>query len=250
MNLKKSAADIKKEKDDMVSSKLPILRYLKYQDELKFKIGDILVKKSSYEDENGKIIWETETDQIGIPVQYVYIFENEVGVGYVKRLKPDGSGPTRATAICIARFDAGEHRFVLDPGYAEHLLLGEGDYQYHKDRERLTTFRNEAIEKNKQLLIDTSHKASCIVWWKSLKIGDTIYVGYGPDDVGDTVFKILSIGKDHKKLEMETIYDANGVFDPSWSNLGQKENWSRTNFVAAWDAISTKKPYSLKEDGV
>src|SRR5206468_3542273 len=63
------------------------------------------------------------------PKKFVYVYENELGIGYVKQLKADGSGFT-SYMCCMANIDPAYTRFTIDPEYADHLLLSDGEQEF------------------------------------------------------------------------------------------------------------------------
>jgi hypothetical protein len=251
MIVKKTPGDSKKEKLDLERN--VILRFLANQDYYKFKPGDILVKKEAEYQNDNTIKWVTEENwKSETPQKYVYAFENELGIGYVKVLKNDGSGP-KGQALCMATFDPKHTRFTLDPGYADHLLVGEGEYKYNEDIERIISYRKEAIEKNKKLVIDTTTSVGAKRWWKSLKVGDLIYsdIDYSSTDeeefaatLGIDVFKVLSMSKDRRWIEFEVIDSDFGSDNGEIFKMGRDEF-----FDDGCRIVSMAKPFPLKEDG-
>ena len=110
-------------------------------------------------------------------MKFMYVFENELGIGYIKQLKVDGSGLTN-TVQCVANLDPRYTRLSLDPEYAEHMLLGEGEFDYSKEYHARKAYREEAIAKNNKLLIDIADDDRAYSWASSLKKGDEFYIGY------------------------------------------------------------------------
>jgi hypothetical protein len=240
MNLNKTAMDKSIEKRDLEKDKTMI--FLANMDSAKFKVGDILIKKClirGYDDDESK--WIVEIDENDLPVMYVYAFENKLGVGYVKQLNPDGTGPSRSKPIPMTKIDLSENKFELDPGYAEHLLLGEGEYKYNERHERILRFREEALNKNKALCIPSDIK-NYRAWWKTLKVEDTLYVGDMSSDLGRDVFKVIKVGKNSTKITFEAIkgyyYDFGDIF-----TMGV------TLFREEFGHVSMTKPFPLTEDG-
>ena len=255
MNLKKSTLDIKKEERDLEA--LQVLRFLSHQDSFKFNVGDILIKKTVNWDEN-KPIFETDLDEVGAPIKYVYAFENNLGVGYIKALKKDGQGPSKS-AVCLAKFDPRNTRFALDPHYADHLILGEGEYKYNAQHEYMKTYRNEAMEKNKTLLINAMSDKDTLAWWRAIKVGDLIYCGahytddYDPvndvetfsvEDINTEVWEAMAISKNHGKITLKLVRDADNTFD-----AGEEWAISRRNLLEE-RIVAKCKPFPYKEDNL
>ena len=91
MKYEKTQEDIRREQDDLRSS--PIMRFLRNRDAFKFKVGDVLIKQTAnrwLDSDDSK--WKTDTHIVGTPKKYLYAFENELGIGYIRQFKTDGSG--------------------------------------------------------------------------------------------------------------------------------------------------------------
>lgn len=238
MKLTKTKIDEKRLADDLWKDRIMV--YLANADKLKFNVGDILIKQTNYGDDE-QPEWTTETDGAGCTVQYVYAFENELGVGYVKRLKNDGSGPCKKQPEAITKFDPRVNKFILDPDYADHLILGEGEFDYSAKSKRQIEFRKEALEKNEKLCLKFKKPSDAKTWWQSLKIGDIIYVGTDLESLGDDVLEVIKIKKN--KITMRVIAT-------EWDEVGEEYDYSRTAFIEHHDFISMEKPYPLSEDKV
>jgi hypothetical protein len=182
----KTADDLKKEKGDLEN--IPTLRYLRHQDSYKFNIGDVLIKQVSYGGYGTTPEeWRTErSSSTGAPTKFMYVFENELGVGYIKQLKIDGSGFTN-TLHCVASLDPLCTRLSLDPEYVDHMLLGDGgDFQYNREYVDKKSFRQEAITRNKKLLVNVTSAKKRLEWVHQLKVGDTFWAAYRWDTVTTT----------------------------------------------------------------
>ena len=122
----------------------------------------------------------------------MYAFENSFGIGYLKQLKVDGSGFTNAL-IFTANFDPETVRFMLDPDYVDHLLVGEGEFQYNKEYLDKKTYKADAIEKNKAILLRTGNYKVRSRWMKSLKPGDVFWAGRGIEDMVRSKYTVLKL---------------------------------------------------------
>ena len=83
LKYEKTHSDRAREVSDIRRS--PIMRFLKHQDYFKFNIGDVLVKQRRFTLNSE---WETEV-VVGVNTakKFMYVFENELGIGYVKQLR-------------------------------------------------------------------------------------------------------------------------------------------------------------------
>lgn len=194
----------------------PIMRFLKNRESYSFNVGDILIKQhkrwSDESDESDE--WITESNSpTGAPKKYMYVFENELGIGYVKALKVDGSGFTRALT-CITTVDQEHNRFVLDPDYVDHMILGEdGGFTYNEAYKAKKAFRDEAIAKNKKLLVKVTNPKKLVEWYNGLKVGDKVWYGTSYEQLARQYCIITSIDEipvkklDQYRLDLLKRYD-------------------------------------------
>src|ERR1035437_5962556 len=155
-----------------------IMKFLKQQENFKFNIGDILIKQTRYGDDT----WKTETTSLEAPKKYMYVFENELGIGYIKQLRVDGSGFTTLLQ-CTANFDYDYVRLTLDPDFVDHMIIGEEEFQYNQEYVNKKNFRKDAIAKNRKLLIGTQSFKKRLAWFHGLKIGDKFWYGDNFDEL-------------------------------------------------------------------
>jgi len=195
---KKTKADSDRERLDLERS--PVMRFLKHQDHFKFNVGDILIKQTKQyiygknaqlmDDED---LWKTETiTGVSAPKKFVYVFENELGIGYLKQLRVDGSGFT-SQLICTVNFDPANTRFKLDPDFVDHMLVGEEDFQYNTEYLTKKAFRNEAIKKNTKLLVNTRSAKQRHKWYDGLKPGDVFWWGDTFDDLITDKYEVVNV---------------------------------------------------------
>lgn len=249
---KKTAADDVREKSDLERS--PIMRFLKHQDYYKFNVGDILVKqtRSNYLRDD----WVTEKNVVGSPRKYVYVFENELGIGYIKQLKVDGTGFT-TNLICTANFDPHFTRFMLDPDFVDHLLTGGGDdFQYNKEYIEKRTFRQEAIEKNTQILVNTRSAKKRYAWFHSLKVGDVFWFGDTFDILVESKFEVSSIEDSPKENCPRHVLERLDSLDLKYfdryrtivaANLRGAGSMSLTADYFTWTRVTMQEPFPLKD---
>lgn len=185
LDYKKTPEDLARERSDLNTS--PIMRFLKNRDQYTFNIGDILIKETRW-DSKGK--WEISKTAIGGIKKYMYVFENELGIGYIKQLKVDGTGFT-TNISCVANYDPETVRLSLDPDYADHLLIGENEFNYNDDYLRKKEFRQEAIKRNRSLVVNTRNEETRMAWYHSLKDGDTIWASWKLDDLHAEKYKVV-----------------------------------------------------------
>ena len=248
--------DISKENRDSRDNQT--VRFLKYQEAFRFNIGDIVIMQYNY---NGHQ-WNTKTTSGGTdaPVKYMYVFENEVGIGYIKQLRANGKGFTTIT-ICVADLNPLNVRLILDPELVDHLLLGDAneEFDYSRIHAQRTAFRKEATEKNKKLLKDLSTPELRVEWFYSLKKGDKVWMGYDWNSVVNNMQEVTEIfevpRKEWSHIEKNPIAGTvEGQLIKSYRHVTfkGKNGWERR--YAIMDVSTLKvmnsKPWSLKDDSL
>jgi hypothetical protein len=265
MKLTKTKADQEKEERDLQNDSA--LVFLANLEAFKFKVGDILLLMlySPEEDEGDepKITWEIEKDNIGAPIKYVYAFENKLGVGYIKKLDNSGKGPTKAQPICVTKIAEQGSRLVLDPDYAEHLLInGEEEFEYNARHKAYKIFRDEALKKNETIAIQTTEgdplydfDAGALTkqykqFWKTLKVGDTVYAdddGSNTDIAifGHMTYEVTAITKNRSSITFKVIKDIGG-----YNDFGDEFKFGRDKMAQNHSYVGTQRPYPLTEDNI
>ena len=192
LKYEKTASDSAREKSDLERS--PIMRFLKHQEYYKFNIGDILVKQRRFTHLDA---WKADViPGVNSPKKFMYVFENELGIGYLKQLRVDGSGFT-SDIICTANFDPDTVKFTLDPDFVDHMLIGGEEFEYNSEYLNKKAFREEAIKKNTKLLVKTRNK-----WISSLKEGDVFWAGWSFDNLCDQKYKVKERISDESPLKV------------------------------------------------
>ena len=178
------------------------MRFLKNQDSFKFRVGDVLIKQTRWTLTNQ---FKTEViPGVNTPKKFMYVFENELGIGYIKQLRVDGSGFT-TTLVCTANFDPDFVRFQLDPDFVDHVLIGDEDFQYNREYINKKSFREEAVKKNMKLMIRTHSTAKRLHWLANLKPGDVFWAGKTLDDMIQHKYTVVHGVSDTLPLTIEVI---------------------------------------------
>ena len=234
MSLKytKTKDDVSVEKRDLKYS--PIMRYIKNQEALRFNVGDILIKQSKW----GNNDWETSKTGIGAPKKYMYVFENELGVGYIKQLKVDGSGFT-SQLQCVANFDCDYTRLVLDPEYVDHMLIGEDEFKYNTQHAYKKIFRQEAISKNRKMCLNAKAKNT---WLKEqVKVGDKFWYCTSIQNLIDYPYEVVKVTR--------SVPIGAGFFTLPYINVrdsqGSTRQWDENNIM--YGKLSLTRPYPLED---
>lgn len=160
----------------------PVLRYFNNKNKVKFNIGDILIKKTK-NPWNTEAPWHVETihNRSGLPRRYVYVHEDEHGVGYLKRLKVT-DGKLGQELITTTNIDYDNVIFEVDPLYLESIMLGDGTFDI-KALQRVENKRKQDIEEFNVKICEhlkTLHDIN--EWLKVRPMGETFYIDYGRED--------------------------------------------------------------------
>jgi hypothetical protein len=205
--MKLELTDSDKKKFEAEATFNPVIRYLKNQDNLRFNIGDILIREtltSKFNPHSGS--WDsaawcisTVSSVSNAPKKFMYVYENEYGVGYIKQLKASGDGFTDYYA-CLANTDPTNTRYKVDPDYADHMLINgnSDDYKpseaFEEDKKR----RLEIKEYNKSLLRKVGNHKEVNDLMDSLKVGDQLWWGW---DIYSAANKPYTVKTTAKKVE-------------------------------------------------
>lgn len=235
----------------------PILKFLKHQDEHQFQPGDILIRMLKSGDE-----WKAEvaSSTTNAPKKYLYAFENELGIGYIKQYKTDGK--LNDVAKCLTSFDLSYGKFVLDPEYADHIIInGDEEFKPTSSFKEKKKFRDRAIANNKKIVLPKD-RASMEVWMNQLKVGDTFYYGYNIPDMVDQKYEVIDIeditveGLDYyqmdsakRKLGLSSLDKVRRIklklLKHRWHNVGNISKMWLNDLINR--SITQKEPFPLAE---
>lgn len=181
-----------------------VLKHLRNLSFYKFAIGDVLIREEKFQkyDGTGAAEWKVYIADCKIPYKYVYVFENELGVGYIRRLSVNGRKFVERP-ICITEFDPDRTRFLLDPEYADHMLLSSENEEFDtKSRYNEIKKKREQINrKNKKLRVQIDSVEQAIAWFKTLKIGDQVWVSGAINDIAKEPFFVFNIDMNYISLK-------------------------------------------------
>ena len=145
-------ANEKKQLDNAVKENI-VHKWLANKEVMKFEIGDVLLKyRRGYNpDMHGNYEWKPENimSDLKMPQRYVYIFEDEFGIGYVKPLKVS-DGKLGKELLCMTEFDWTHVRFQVDPEYAEHVLL-DSEFDIKDQHKKSMQGRKQVTKMNRKI---------------------------------------------------------------------------------------------------
>lgn len=175
-----TADDIKLMERDMLTNRT--LKHLKHVSFYKFTVGDVLIREDLY-GHTGSEQWKPKMAECGLPYKYVYVFENELGVGYIRRLSVNGRKFVESP-VCVLEFDPAQTRFVTDPEYADHIIFSQDGEEFDaKSRYDEIKRKREAMNrKNKKLRVPIKDETEAENFLKQLTVGQQFWLGNGQKD--------------------------------------------------------------------
>lgn len=129
-----------------------VRRWFINRDKMKFEIGDIIVKHTRrWSRDTGTDVWTIENinSDNKMAQRYVYVFEDEYGIGYMKQLRV-ANGSLGKELFCMTDFDFDYTRFEVDPEYAEHVLL-DAEFDIKKIHKQSLAARKIIIKMNRKI---------------------------------------------------------------------------------------------------
>jgi hypothetical protein len=247
---------------DMTTDKT--LKHLRDLSFYKFSIGDVLVRRDrhrKWDNGNDSYEWKTSIAQCGLPHKYVYVFENELGVGYIRRLSVNGRKFVDRP-ICVTEFDPDQVKFELDPEYADHMLLSheDDDFDTKSRYDEVKRKREQINRKNKKLALVMPDEAAAIDWMSKLKVGDHFWYGYSVTNISKDPFYVHEISLVEPpgfKQQYSTAYYM-PRFEPNIKVSTQAPNGSNTPQPAGYNNtlgvgqlmryhIFTQRPFFVEE---
>lgn len=187
MKYEQTPEDLKIIEHDLKTNRT--LQHLRDINYFKFSVGDVLIREDKYGD-----TWKVKTAHCGLPYKYVYAFENDLGVGYIRRLSVNGRKYVE-NPICVVYFDPLTTRFSLDPSFANHILLsGEDDAfdtksEYAEAKKR----REQMHRKNKKMAEPITNEADAMVFLKKIKVGDQFWWGWNASSISKNPVYVTDI---------------------------------------------------------
>lgn len=167
--------DEQKQLDQAVKNN-QVRKWLAVRDTLKFEVGDVLIKlfrRGGYNDE--KVTWVPENiaSDTKMAQRYVYIFEDEMGIGYFKKLRLS-DGTLGKEMFSITDFDFDSTRFEVDPEYAEHTLL-DAEFDIKEIRKKALEGRKIATKMNRKMGQKFKTLKEINGFFEKLNVGDTFF---------------------------------------------------------------------------
>ncbi len=156
----------------------PVVKFFRTKNDINFSVGDFLIKVNRRNDEYGGHKWEPETIShvSAQPKRFVCIHEDEYGIKYLKPLTSMGKELPNVIQLTEANDWT---RYVVDPEFAEHIILGEeSEFDFSEKRKQDKARRDAITKKNKKIAerIRFIEQADALI--VSLKPGSKIWFDY------------------------------------------------------------------------
>lgn len=177
----------------------PISIYLKRIGDMDFQIGDILIQKNympwkAKEDQDPWVV-QTVSAASAAPAKFLFVYKDELGIGYIKKIKSDGSG-LGSNLICLADEPLKYRKYEVDPEYAMDVVLLDTNVDILAKHKNILAHRKSVDAKNKKIAIRVRSEIEREELFNSLKIGDQIWLGSTLRDATKNLAEVVDIRKD------------------------------------------------------
>lgn len=150
-------------------------KWLANKHNLKFEVGDVLIKLiKKYKTDTW--VPENIVSDVKMPQRYVYVFEDEHGIGYIKPLRIS-DGKLGVDLICLAEIDYDDNKFQVDPEFAEATLL-DAEYDIKKLHKNAHQGRKLAAKMNRKIGVKPTTLKEYNKFFETFQVGDTIYTSH------------------------------------------------------------------------
>lgn len=194
MKVKLSAQEQKQLQNALDSNK--VRRWLEQKEQMRFEIGDVLIKKLKQTDYHSKnISWKIENinSDNKMAQRYVYIYEDEYGIGYIKPLRV-ANGTFGKDLICLTDFDFAHIKFEVDPEYAEHVLL-DAEFDIKEIHKNSLAARKIVTKMNRKVGVRPKTLQEFNDFFEKLNLGDTFWMTHDYTGRHMQEFRLITLTK-------------------------------------------------------
>lgn len=216
---------------------------------MNFQVGDFVIKMNKNYQDKWKV--ETISHVSDIPKRFICIHEDEYGIKYLKQLTSMGD----ELPLIIQLTDINEWtRYQVDPEYAEHIMLSDGeDFTFADKRKEEKARREQITRKNKKISTKTNDLDLIDQIFKDLKSGDKFWFSYNiPEAVSGGYYLFRGIipvknqWSPHRAPSASRVdtwqIEFEGPFEKEWGPTKEK----LTSEEFADQVIFTKEPFSYE----
>ncbi len=193
-----------------------VRRWLQQKEQMSFEIGDVLIKKLKHTDYSTKnTTWKVENinSDNKMAQRYVYVYEDEYGIGYLKQLRV-ANGTLGKELFCLTDFDFTCTRFEIDPEYAEHVLL-DADFDIKQIHKNSLAARKIVTKMNRKVGIKPKTLQEFNDFFEKLKVGDTFWTSGDYTGRYTQEYVLTAINK-------VTIQDLDRINDWTWRRFKER----------------------------
>lgn len=209
----------------------PIRTWLQFRENMKFEVGDVLIKSYRRQNrETSEYEWIPETissSDSKLAQRYVYVYEDDQGIGYLKMLKVS-TGTLGSEVFCMTNFDYRGTRFEVDPEYAESQLL-DSSYDIRDIHKKSLEGRKIATKMNRKIGKKLIKLSELNTFFDSLAVGDTFWSSGDYTGRYVTEYKVTKLDK----VPISLMDKVSGGY--SWRNYKEKNK----------DAVDSSETYRI-----
>jgi len=216
--------------------------YLKFKDNLKFEVGDFLVREFNIE---GNWQQEKVSGASLIPKRFICTHEDEFGIKYVRAFS---STKSEVLPYISALTDlVANSRYVLDPHYVEHLILGDKEsYDPSLDFNDEKRARNRITNLNKKIAVRNINIQYLKAKLEALNVGDPIWIGRNIPEAAQHKCTVI---KYEKCFELDKWSGTGDVLHVSRLHVGSTTSSYDTQ-IGEWELMNSvfffTEPYSYE----
>lgn len=221
----------------------PVRRWMKQKDQLKFEVGDVLVKMLKRVDWQTKAVsWAAENinSDNKMAQRYVYIYEDDTGIGYLKQLKVS-NGELGKEIFVLTDFDYTSTQFQVDPEYAEMIFL-DAEFDIKDIHKKSLEARKIVTKMNRKSGMKPKSLSDINKFFESLNPGDTYWItsDYTGRYKREEIFhskKVISVTMldrtndwDWRRYKKKHAVDVTDTYSIKYHDVTYKSDYDQTTY--------------------
>lgn len=193
-------------------------KWFAHKDKMKFEIGDVLVKyflSRDYDTKQDKWVVENINSKNKMVQRYVYIHEDEFGIGYIKQLRVS-DGTLGKELICLTDYNYDNCKFEVDPEFAETTFLG-AEFDIKAVHKATLANRKIVTKMNRKIGTKPNSVKQFNSFLEKVGVGGVFYSTYDYTGRHEKEYKII-------KLEKVTTLQLERGQEWLWNRLKEKKD--------------------------
>lgn len=153
-----------------------VARWLRQKEMMQFEIGDVVLKyhlRTDYQTKKQSWVPENINSDNKMAQRYVYIYQDEFGIGYLKQLRV-ANGTLGKEIYCLTDYDFNDTKFEVDPEYAERVFL-DADFDIKEIHKASLSARKIVTKMNRKIGLKPKTLQEYNDIFEKLKVGDTFW---------------------------------------------------------------------------